>query len=211
MEEVYSSLPVRLPEVNPVLHTLYHDWLQGQDSPQANILLHTQYKSQNQSQSQPPHMQWWEVMESLAWTLNGWFCWKPNCQGQTAAGHKGAPSTSTLLGLLCQTWNWGPRIQKKHILTYYADWKTHIEHASFAILKKKVGGGALLLGTFCVCFQSNNPLRTTTGAEELNPCMHECNLWMCPVQHRLLGPLTFKKYHVFNDIYATWCGLLSCQ
>ncbi|CAG02577.1 unnamed protein product, partial [Tetraodon nigroviridis] len=48
MEEVYSSLPVRLPEVNPALHVLYHDWLQGQDSPQASILLHTQYKSQNQ-------------------------------------------------------------------------------------------------------------------------------------------------------------------
>lgn len=58
MEEAYSSLPVRLPEVNPALHTLYHEWLQGQDSPQANILLHTQYKSQNQNQLQPPHMQW---------------------------------------------------------------------------------------------------------------------------------------------------------
>ncbi|TNN04215.1 hypothetical protein fugu_001244 [Takifugu bimaculatus] len=58
MEEVYSSLPVHLPEVTPALHTLYHDWLQGQDSPQANMLLHTQYKSQIQSQTQPPHMQW---------------------------------------------------------------------------------------------------------------------------------------------------------
>lgn len=58
MEEVYSSLPVHLPEVTPALHTLYHDWLQGQDSPQVNMLLHTQYKSQIQSQTQPPHMQW---------------------------------------------------------------------------------------------------------------------------------------------------------
>ncbi|XP_041818479.1 nuclear prelamin A recognition factor isoform X3 [Chelmon rostratus] len=58
MEEVYSSLPVRLPEVSPALHTLYQDWLQGQDSPQASMLLHTQYRSQSQSQMQPPHMQW---------------------------------------------------------------------------------------------------------------------------------------------------------
>ncbi|KAA8581087.1 hypothetical protein FQN60_002668 [Etheostoma spectabile] len=56
MEEVYSSLPVRLPEVNPSLHTLYQDWLQGQDSPQAGTLLHTQYRSP--IHTQPPHMQW---------------------------------------------------------------------------------------------------------------------------------------------------------
>ncbi|KAJ8363604.1 hypothetical protein SKAU_G00124350 [Synaphobranchus kaupii] len=31
MEEAYSSLPVRLPEVNPELQRLYQDWLQGQD------------------------------------------------------------------------------------------------------------------------------------------------------------------------------------
>nr|XP_046232552.1 nuclear prelamin A recognition factor isoform X2 [Scatophagus argus] len=58
MEEAYTSLPVRLPEVNPALHTLYQDWLQGQDSPQANTLLHTQYRNQSQSHTQPPHMQW---------------------------------------------------------------------------------------------------------------------------------------------------------
>ncbi|KAM9716680.1 nuclear prelamin A recognition factor isoform 1-T5 [Menidia menidia] len=56
MEEVYSSLPVRLPELNPILKTLYLDWLQGQDSAQANKLLHTEYR--NQSHTQPPHMQW---------------------------------------------------------------------------------------------------------------------------------------------------------
>ncbi|XP_028264354.1 nuclear prelamin A recognition factor [Parambassis ranga] len=58
MEEAYSSLPVRLPELNPALHTLYQDWLQGQDSLQANKLLHTEYRSQNQIHTQPPHMQW---------------------------------------------------------------------------------------------------------------------------------------------------------
>ncbi|KAM3591656.1 uncharacterized protein V6R79_005370 [Siganus canaliculatus] len=58
MEEAYSSLPVRLPEVNPALNTLYQDWLQGQDSSQASTLLHTQYRDQSQSHTQPPHMQW---------------------------------------------------------------------------------------------------------------------------------------------------------
>ncbi|XP_071329327.1 nuclear prelamin A recognition factor isoform X3 [Trachinotus anak] len=58
MEDTYSSLPVRLPEVNPALQTLYQDWLQGQDSPQASMLLHTQYRNQGQGHGQPPHMQW---------------------------------------------------------------------------------------------------------------------------------------------------------
>lgn len=58
MEEVYSSLPVCLPEVNPALHTLYQDWLQGQDSPQASTVLHTQYRNESQVSLQPPHMQW---------------------------------------------------------------------------------------------------------------------------------------------------------
>ncbi|XP_041672480.1 nuclear prelamin A recognition factor [Cheilinus undulatus] len=58
MEEAYSSLPVCLPELNPALQTLYQDWLQGQDSPQASTLLHTQYRNESQVQTQPPHMQW---------------------------------------------------------------------------------------------------------------------------------------------------------
>lgn len=58
MEEVYSSLPVALPEVNPTLQTLYQDWLQGQDSQPTCKLLHTQYKNQSQSPLQTPHMQW---------------------------------------------------------------------------------------------------------------------------------------------------------
>jgi len=60
MEEVYSSLPVRLPKLNPILKTLYQDWLQGQDSLQANKLLHTEYRNQSQTPTPPPHMQWWE-------------------------------------------------------------------------------------------------------------------------------------------------------
>lgn len=59
MEEAYCSLPVRLPELNPTLHTLYQDWLQGQDSSQTSKLLHTQYRTQSQTHTQPPHMQWW--------------------------------------------------------------------------------------------------------------------------------------------------------
>uniref|UniRef100_A0A667YIQ2 Nuclear prelamin A recognition factor n=1 Tax=Myripristis murdjan TaxID=586833 RepID=A0A667YIQ2_9TELE len=59
MEEAYSSLPVRLPELNPALHTLYQDWLEGQDSPQASSMLHTQYRHQSQTaHTPPPHIQW---------------------------------------------------------------------------------------------------------------------------------------------------------
>lgn len=58
MEEAYSSLPVRLAELNPNLTTLYRDWLQGQDSAQSNALLHTTYRTSNHTQPQPPHMQW---------------------------------------------------------------------------------------------------------------------------------------------------------
>lgn len=67
MEEVYSSLPARIPEVNPALQTLYRDWLQGQDSPKATTLLHTQYNNQLQSNTQPPHMQWWGERGVLIW------------------------------------------------------------------------------------------------------------------------------------------------
>ncbi|CAL8282624.1 unnamed protein product [Merluccius merluccius] len=58
MEEAYISLPVRLPEVNPALHTLYRDWLEGQDSPQANAALRTQYRDLSHMHTQPPHIQW---------------------------------------------------------------------------------------------------------------------------------------------------------
>uniref|UniRef100_A0A8C6SH22 Nuclear prelamin A recognition factor n=1 Tax=Neogobius melanostomus TaxID=47308 RepID=A0A8C6SH22_9GOBI len=58
MEEAYTSLPVHLPELNPTIHTLYQDWLQGQDSPQSNALLHTGYRPGNHAHPPPPHMQW---------------------------------------------------------------------------------------------------------------------------------------------------------
>ncbi|XP_037546628.1 nuclear prelamin A recognition factor [Nematolebias whitei] len=58
MEEVYSSLPVRLPELNPALKTLYEDWLQGQNSTEASKLLHTEYRTPSQVHTQPPHMEW---------------------------------------------------------------------------------------------------------------------------------------------------------
>ncbi|XP_056153456.1 nuclear prelamin A recognition factor [Lampris incognitus] len=58
MEEAYSSLPVHLPEINPSLHTLYQEWLEGQDSVLANTLLHTQYRPRSRTHAQPPHIQW---------------------------------------------------------------------------------------------------------------------------------------------------------
>lgn len=58
MEEAYTSLPVRLPELNPAVCTLYQDWLLGQDATQSSPLLHTQYRTQSQTHSQLPHMQW---------------------------------------------------------------------------------------------------------------------------------------------------------
>ncbi|KAM9425250.1 nuclear prelamin A recognition factor isoform 2-T2 [Pholidichthys leucotaenia] len=57
MEEAYSSLPVRLPELNPTLQTLYQDWLQGQNSVRAGKLLHTEFRNHT-APTQPPHMQW---------------------------------------------------------------------------------------------------------------------------------------------------------
>ncbi|XP_035261857.1 nuclear prelamin A recognition factor isoform X1 [Anguilla anguilla] len=58
MEEAYSSLPVRLPEMNPELQRLYRDWLEGQDSPRTLQALHTQYSQQEQPHTLPPHIQW---------------------------------------------------------------------------------------------------------------------------------------------------------
>lgn len=75
MEEIYSSLPVRLPEFNPTLHTLYQDWLEGQDSSQARKLLHTEYRDKSHGHAQPPHMQWWEERERLplkTWMLDSY-------------------------------------------------------------------------------------------------------------------------------------------
>ncbi|XP_030630159.1 nuclear prelamin A recognition factor [Chanos chanos] len=60
MEEAYSSLPVRLPQLNPAVERLYQDWLDGQDSPRAQQILHTHYNSQTQppTHTLPPDIQW---------------------------------------------------------------------------------------------------------------------------------------------------------
>ncbi|KAL4593177.1 nuclear prelamin A recognition factor isoform X1 [Arapaima gigas] len=58
LEEVYSSLPVRLPEMSSDIQRLYQDWLEGQDSPRALQALHTQYSHQQQPHKLPPDIQW---------------------------------------------------------------------------------------------------------------------------------------------------------
>nr|XP_006635420.1 PREDICTED: nuclear prelamin A recognition factor [Lepisosteus oculatus] len=55
MEEVYTSLPMRLPETSPQVHRLYQDWLEGADSPRARQVLHTQYRPENQAASSPDY------------------------------------------------------------------------------------------------------------------------------------------------------------
>lgn len=61
MEEVYSSLSVRLPEANPEVQRLYEDWLQGEDSPRVQQTLHTHYNNHTQSPSNTlgSDIQWW--------------------------------------------------------------------------------------------------------------------------------------------------------
>ncbi|XP_069510703.1 nuclear prelamin A recognition factor [Ambystoma mexicanum] len=49
MEEVYSSIPVRLPESNPHVQRLYHDWLEGTDSHKTQETLHRTYCTTNQT------------------------------------------------------------------------------------------------------------------------------------------------------------------
>ncbi|XP_028674222.1 nuclear prelamin A recognition factor [Erpetoichthys calabaricus] len=51
MEEVYTSLPVRLPEKNATVQKLYQDWLEGIDSQKAQEALHTQYRAENLTSS----------------------------------------------------------------------------------------------------------------------------------------------------------------
>lgn len=61
MEEVYSSLSVRLPEANPEVQRLYEDWLQGEDSPRVQQTLHTHYNNHTHSPSNTlgSDIQWW--------------------------------------------------------------------------------------------------------------------------------------------------------
>ncbi|XP_018617547.2 nuclear prelamin A recognition factor isoform X2 [Scleropages formosus] len=58
MEEAYSSLPVRLPEMSSDIQQLYQDWLEGGDSPHALQALHTQYSHQEKPHRLPPDIQW---------------------------------------------------------------------------------------------------------------------------------------------------------
>ncbi|MBN3283219.1 NARF factor, partial [Polyodon spathula] len=51
MGEVYTSLPVRLPETSAQVHRLYMDWLQGAESQKTQEALHTQYRPENQASS----------------------------------------------------------------------------------------------------------------------------------------------------------------
>ncbi|KAG2460935.1 NARF factor, partial [Polypterus senegalus] len=51
MDEVYTSLPVRLPEKNATVQKLYQDWLEGIDSQKAQEALHTQYRAENLTSS----------------------------------------------------------------------------------------------------------------------------------------------------------------
>lgn len=43
MEELYHSLPEKMPGDNIFIKNLYEDWLGGEDSPKAKEMLHTQY------------------------------------------------------------------------------------------------------------------------------------------------------------------------
>ncbi|XP_028826285.1 nuclear prelamin A recognition factor [Denticeps clupeoides] len=52
MEDAYSSLPVRLPETNHELQSLYTVWLEGQDSFRAQQVLHTPFTT---TTPRPPH------------------------------------------------------------------------------------------------------------------------------------------------------------
>ncbi|XP_050837206.1 nuclear prelamin A recognition factor isoform X3 [Serinus canaria] len=51
MEEVYTAIPVRLPETNLHVQRMYQDWLEGMDSKKVQDTLHTTYSAVNQSTS----------------------------------------------------------------------------------------------------------------------------------------------------------------
>ncbi|XP_053850360.1 nuclear prelamin A recognition factor isoform X1 [Vidua macroura] len=51
MEEVYTAIPVRLPETNVHVQRMYQDWLEGMDSKKVQDTLHTTYSAVNQSTS----------------------------------------------------------------------------------------------------------------------------------------------------------------
>ncbi|XP_063265431.1 nuclear prelamin A recognition factor isoform X2 [Prinia subflava] len=51
MEEVYTTIPVRLPETNLHVQRVYQDWLEGMDSRKVQDTLHTTYSAVNQGTS----------------------------------------------------------------------------------------------------------------------------------------------------------------
>ncbi|XP_056361981.1 nuclear prelamin A recognition factor isoform X4 [Oenanthe melanoleuca] len=51
MEEVYTAIPVRLPETNLQVQRMYQDWLEGMDSKKVQDTLHTTYSAVSQSTS----------------------------------------------------------------------------------------------------------------------------------------------------------------
>ncbi|KAL2297613.1 hypothetical protein Nmel_016162 [Mimus melanotis] len=51
MEEVYTAIPVRLPETNLHVQRMYQDWLEGMDSRKVQDTLHTTYSAVSQSTS----------------------------------------------------------------------------------------------------------------------------------------------------------------
>lgn len=51
MEDVYTAIPVRLPETNVHVQRMYQDWLEGMDSKKVQDTLHTTYSAVSQSTS----------------------------------------------------------------------------------------------------------------------------------------------------------------
>ncbi|XP_078510780.1 nuclear prelamin A recognition factor [Lissotriton helveticus] len=49
MEEIYTSIPVQLPETNPHVQRLYQDWLEGSDSLKTKETLHRSYGTTSQT------------------------------------------------------------------------------------------------------------------------------------------------------------------
>ncbi|XP_069056396.1 nuclear prelamin A recognition factor isoform X2 [Pleurodeles waltl] len=49
MEEIYTSIPIQLPETNPHVQRLYQDWLEGSDSHKTKETLHTSYSTTSQT------------------------------------------------------------------------------------------------------------------------------------------------------------------
>lgn len=49
LEALYRTLPLHRPEANPLVDTLYKDWLQGRHSDKVKAMLHTLYHALEKS------------------------------------------------------------------------------------------------------------------------------------------------------------------